>query len=30
MLYRNSAYDAYTGKRPREVAAQAAGGHALP
>ena len=26
VLYRNSAYDAYTGKRPREVAAAAAGG----
>src|SRR5439155_20807596 len=26
VLYRNSAYDAYTGRRPREVAAAAAGG----
>ena len=26
VLYRNSAYDAYTGKRPREVGAAAAAG----
>ena len=31
VLYRNSAYDAYTGKRPREVACRRGGGrHALP
>ena len=30
VLYRNSAYDAYTGTRPREVGGAGGGGHALP